>query len=226
MKSINLAVAACAAVSSAQAAVLTTLPTPVQQGGMIHINISLQGSDLVAHPESGTPVIQPLAAWSPGDTFDAASPWYSTLDPSQSAGLFNSQFGLLIDAGSTDPLPDGSKIMVGWVSGTANLDVYQWKNTAVQAFNPMLGTDGSSTEWDWSTVSHGMMHPLFVMPAGSSGAATATLSFTLTDSGGVPLAGYNATSATLNFTVVPEPSALVFGTASLALLARRKRTLA
>ncbi|MCB1133809.1 MAG: hypothetical protein KDN05_22005, partial [Verrucomicrobiae bacterium] len=68
MKSITLVVAACAAVSSAQGAVLTTLPTPVQQGGMIHINISLQGSDLVAHPESGTPVIQPLAAWSPGNT--------------------------------------------------------------------------------------------------------------------------------------------------------------
>ena len=223
MKSSIFLVAASAVLSTAHAAVLSALPTPVEQGGMIHINVSLQGTDLVAHPEAGTPVIQPLAAWKPGDTFDPASPWYSTLDPTQAAGLFNSQFGLLIDGGATDPLPDGSKIMVGWVSGTANLDIYQWKNTAVQAFTPILGTDGSSTKWDWSSVSLGMMHPMFVMPAGSSGTATATLSFTLTDSGGVPLAGYNATNATLNFSVVPEPSALVLGVASLGLLARRSR---
>lgn len=215
--------AACAAVPSTQAAVLGTLPSPVQQGGMIHINVSLQGDGLVVHLDSGTPVIQPLAEWNPGDTFDPASPWYAALDPTQSAGSFNSQYGLLIDAGETDPLPEGSKIMVGWVSGTAGIEVYQWKNTAVQAFNPILGTGGSSLQWDWSAVNHGMMHPMFVMPAGSSGNASATLSFTLADSTGTPLAAYEATNATLNFTVVPEPSALLLGAASLGLLIRRNR---
>lgn len=206
------------------AAVLTTLPTPVDQGGMIHINVSLQGANMVALPEAGTPVIQPLSAWKPGDSLDAASPWYSTLDPAQGAGLFNSRFGLLIDAGATDPLPLGSKILVGWVSGTAGLQSYRWRNTpAPQLFDGIMGTAGSSSSWDWSTVSHGMMHPLFVMPAGSSGPATATLSFTLVDESNVPLAGYNPTRATVHFSVVPEPSSLVLSAAAGLLLMRRRR---
>jgi len=213
-----------AAALPAGAVVLTTLPTPMDQGGMIHINVSLQGSNMVALPEAGTPVIQPLSAWKPGDSFDTVSPWYSTLDPSQAAGLFNSRFGLLIDAGATDPLPAGSKIMVGWISGTAGLEAFRWRNTpAPQLFDGIMGTNGSSVSWDWSTVSHGMMHPMFVMPAGSSGSATATLSFTLTDSAGVALPGYNPTQATLNFSVVPEPSSLAMAAGAGLLLARRRR---
>jgi hypothetical protein len=213
-----------AAALPVSAAVLTTLPTPMDQGGMLHINVSLQGSNLVALPEAGTPLIQPLSGWKPGDSLDAASPWYSTLDPAQGAGLFSSRFGLLIDAGATDPLPIGAKIMVGWVSGTAGLEAYRWRNTpAPQLFEGIMGTGGSSVSWDWSSVSHGMMHPLFVMPAGSSGSATATLSFTLVDSSNVALAGYNPTQATLNFSVVPEPSALVLSVGSGLLLLRRRR---
>lgn len=206
------------------ATILATLPTPVDQGGMIHINVSLQGSNLVALPEAGTPVIQPLSNWKPGDSLDVASPWYSTLDPAQAAGLFNSRFGLLIDAGATDPLPSGSKIMVGWVSGTAGLEAYRWRNSpAPQLFEGIMGTGGSSSSWDWSSVSHGMMHPLFTMPAGSSGSATATLSFTLVDASNIPLAGYNPTEATVNFSVVPEPSALVLSAGGSLLLMRRRR---
>jgi hypothetical protein len=209
----------------ATAAVLSTLPTPMDQGGMIHINVSLQGANIVALPESGTPVVQPLSAWKPGDTLDAVSPWYSTLDPTQGAGLFNSRFGLLIDAGATDPLPSGSKIMVAWVSGTAGLQTYRWRNSPTpQLFDGIMGTGGSATSWDWSTVSHGMMHPLFVMPAGSSGDAAATLSFTLVDSSNVPLAGYNPTQATLNFSVIPEPSTLALSAGAAFLLVRRRRS--
>ncbi len=209
----------------ATAAVLSTLPTPMDQGGMIHINVSLQGANIVALPESGTPVIQPLSTWKPGDTLDPASPWYSTLDPTQGAGLFNSRFGLLIDAGATDPLPGGSKIMVAWVSGTGGLQAYRWRNTPTpQLFEGIMGTGGSSTSWDWSSVSHGMMHPLFVMPAGSSGAAAATLSFTLVDASNVPLSGYNPTQATLNFSVVPEPSILALSATAALLLVRRRRS--
>lgn len=206
------------------ATVLTNLPNPMDQGGMIHINVSLQGSNLVALPEAGTPVIQPMSAWKPGDSLDPASPWYATLDPTQGAGLFNSRFGLLIDAGATDPLPDGSKIMVGWVSGTPGLQSFRFRNTpAPQLFDGIMGTNGSPVSWDWSTVSHGMMHPVFVMPAGSSGSASATLSFTLVDASYVPLAGYNPTQATLNFSVVPEPSSLALTAGAGLLLMRRRR---
>lgn len=224
MKSLIFSLSFATFATTAGAAVLTTLPTPMNQGGMIHINVALQGGGLVVHLDPGTPVIQPLAAWKPGDTLDSASPWFSTLDPTQSAGLFNSQYGLVIDAGTTDPLPDGAKILVGWVSGTAGLEAFQWKNTAPQMFSGILGTDGSSTSWDWSTVSHGMMHPLFVMPAGSSGSATATLSFTLADASNVPLAGYTPAQTTLNFSVVPEPSAFVLSAGAGLLALRRRRT--
>lgn len=223
MKSLSFALTLTALALPAGAAVLATLPTPVNQGGMIHINVSLQGNTLFAVPEAGTPVIQPLAAWKPGDTFDAASPWYASLDPTQGAGLFNSQFGLLIDAAVTDPLPAGSKIMVSWLSGSAGLQTFQWKNTTTQAFNGMLGSAGSPASWDWSTVNHGMMHPMFVMPAGAAGTATASLGFTLTDASGTALEGYQPAQTTLNFTVVPEPSAVLLSAVGATVLGLKRR---
>ncbi len=208
----------------ADAAILTMLPSPMTQGGMIHINFSLDGFTLAAVPEAGTPVIQPLSAWKPGDSLDAASPWFSTLDPAQGAASFNSQFGFVIDAGNSDPLPVDSKVLISWVSGTTGLEAYRWKNTDPQVFEGILGTAGSSVGWDWSSVSHGMMHPLFVMPAGYTGPASATLAFTLADSSNVPLSGYNTAQATLNFTVVPEPSVLGISAGALLLLGRRRRS--
>jgi hypothetical protein len=192
---------------------------------MIHINVAFNETTgvLTAAPEVGTPDIKPLASWKPGDTFAETSPWYATLDPSQAAGMFNSQFGLVV-AGS-DTFPEGSKIMVGLVSATPGMEVYQWKNTDPQAFNGMLGTDGSLAAWDWGAVMHGMMHPMFVMPSGSSGSASAVLSFTLSDGSGVALPGYAPTQATLNFNVVPEPSALLLCCAAgLFALGRRRPT--
>lgn len=206
------------------ATVLTTLPTPMNQGGMIHINVALNGSAMEVLVDPGTPVIMPLSAWMPGDTLDLASPWYATLDPSQSAGLFNSQFGLVM-SGDSDLLPANSTIIVGWVSGTAGLEAFRWRNSpAPQLFDGILGTEGSSTSWDWGTVNRGMMHPLFTLPAGSSGTASATLSFTLTDSSGMALPGYTATQTTLNFNVVPEPSAWVLAMVAGLLVLRRNRS--
>ena len=56
------------------ATVLTALPSPMAQGGMIHINVALNGSVMEVLVDSGTPVIKPLSAWIPGDTLDSASP--------------------------------------------------------------------------------------------------------------------------------------------------------
>ncbi|MCU0751588.1 MAG: PEP-CTERM sorting domain-containing protein [Akkermansiaceae bacterium] len=221
MKLPILTFCTAAIVSNAGAVVLTTLPTPMNQGGMIHLNIALNGNALTVDPEPGTPDLKPLAAWKPGDTLDPASPWYSTLDPTQGAGLFNSQFGLVLF--NSDPLPPGTKIMVGWVSGTPGMEAYQWKNTEPQLFTGILGTDGSPASWDWGSVAHGMMHPLFVMPAGSSGSANVTLSFTLADGDGSPVSGYTPAQTTMNFTVVPEPSALLLSAAGCLFGLRRRR---
>lgn len=221
MKHICLIVFTIAIAPHAGAVILTTLPTPMNQGGMIHLNIALNGNAITVDPEPGTPDIKPLAAWKPGDTLDPVAPWYSTLDPTQGAGLFNSQFGLVLF--DSDPLPLGTKIMVGWVSGTPGMEAYQWKNTEPQLFNGILGTDGSPTSWDWGTVAHGMMHPMFVMPAGSGGSANVTLSFTLADGDGIALPGYTAAQTTMNFNVVPEPSALLLSAAGCLFGFRRRR---
>lgn len=203
------------------ATVLTLLPGPMDQGGMIHINVALNGTSLTAAPEPGTPDLKPLSSWKPGDTLDPASPWYATLDPAQAAGLFNSRFGLVLF--ESDPLPADTKIMVSWVSGTPGLEAFRWRNSAPQLFDPILGTDGSAVAWDWSTVSHGMMHPVFVMPAGSSGTANMTLAFTLTDSTGTPVPGYTAAQTTVGFNVIPEPSAVLLSAFGGAMALRRRR---
>lgn len=223
MKTFYLTALLFAVAARSGATVLTTLPTPMNQGGMIHINVAFNETTslLTAAPETGTPVIKPLSVWKPGDTFSPTSPWHSTLDPSQAAGMFNSQFGLVLF--ESDPLPAGSQIMVGLVSTTPGLEVFQWKNTDPQNFNGILGTDGSATSWNWGSVAHGMTHPMFVMPAGSSGVASATLSFTLSDASGVALPGYTPVQTTLNFTVVPEPSALLLSSAAGLLVFRRNR---
>jgi hypothetical protein len=224
MKHLLLTASLFAIASRSGAAVLTTLPTPMNQGGMIHINVAFNEitSALTAVPEPGTPVIQALSAWKPGDTFAPSSPWYATLDPTQAAGMFNSQFGLVLF--ESDPLPAGSQIMVGLVSKTPGLDAFQWKNTDPQNFTGILGTDGSDSSWNWGSVAHGMTHPMFVMPAGSNGTAEAILSFTLTDGSGIALPGYSTAQATLNFTVVPEPSALLLSSLAGLLILRRRRS--
>jgi hypothetical protein len=208
--------------SSAFAVVLTTLPSPMTQGsGMIHIDIAYDEDTgiLSSGVNAGTPNIKPLTEWKPGDTFDPASPWYTTLDPTQAAGMFNSQFGLVMY--NSDPLPLGSKIMVNLVSATAGLETYLWKNTVTQAFQGIMGTNGSAVSWDWSSVAHGMFHPMFVLPSGSSGSASAILGLTLVDSLNAPLPG-GSTQATLNFQAIPEPSSLLLVGAGTAMLAFRR----
>jgi hypothetical protein len=224
MKHLFLTASLFAITARSGAAVLTTLPTPMNQGGMIHINIAFNEltSALTAVPEPGTPVIKPLSEWKPGDTFSPTSPWYATLDPTQAAGLFNSQFGLVLF--ESDPLPAGSQIMVGVVSKTPGLDAFQWKNTDPQNFTGMLGTGGSATSWNWGSVAHGMMHPMFVMPSGSNGTAGVTLSFTLADGSGIALPGHTPAQATLNFTVVPEPSALLLSSLAGLFIVHRRRS--
>lgn len=213
-----------AGASCASAAVLNILPTPMEQGGMIHINVAYNEITevLTAAPEAGTPILQPLTLWKPGDSFAPTSPWYTTLDPSQSGGLFNSQFGLVLF--DSDPLPVGSHIEVRVVSATAGLDVYRWRNTSTQLFDGIMGTGGSAAAWDWSIVSHGMFHPMFVLPGGTSGPASATLELALVDGAGDPLPGTSSVQTSLSFTAVPEPSMVPLSiVAGLLVLQRRRR---
>jgi hypothetical protein len=212
------------AASPVYAAVLTMLPTPMEQGGMIHINVAYNEITevLTAVPASGTPVLQPLTSWKPSDQFDPASPWYTTLDPSQSGYLFNSQFGLVLSG--SDPFPIGSRMFVTMVSATPGLEVYRTRNTATQLFDGIMGTNASSASWDWSTVAHGMFHPMFVLPSGFSGPATATLEFVLVDGVGDPLPGVAPVQAVIGVTAVPEPATMsLFAVAAVLGLVRRRQ---
>lgn len=213
------------AATSLHAAVLQMLPSPMAQGGMIHVNVSFNEDTnvLTAVPESGTPVLKPLTMWNPGDSFNPASPWYTTLDPSQSGGVFNSQFGLVLY--NSDPLPSGSRILVSMLSASSGLGVYRWRNTDPQLFDGIMGTGGSSTAWDWSSAAHSMFHPMFVMPSGSSGGVSATLEFSLVDGLGTPLPGISSVQANLSFSAVPEPSGLALALVGACLCLRRKRTI-
>jgi hypothetical protein len=212
------------AASPVYAAVLTMLPTPMEQGGMIHINVAYNEITevLTAVPASGTPVLQPLTSWKPGDQFDPASPWYTTLDPLQSGYLFNSQFGLVLSG--SDPFPIGSRMFVTMISATPGLEVYRTRNTVPQLFDGIMGTNASSASWDWSTVAHGMFHPMFVLPSGFSGPATATLEFVLVDGVGVPLPGVAPVQAVIGVTAVPEPATMsLFAVAAVLGLVRRRQ---
>lgn len=85
----------------------------------------------------------------------------------------------------------------------------------------MLGTSGSSPTLQWDG---GMLHPMFVMPADSSGAAAVTLRFTITDSDYVPGDGHAPVDATVTFIAIPEPSMPVLALSGVgAVLIRRKR---
>ena len=206
------------------ATVLSNLPTPMQQGGMIHINVAYNetSDSLSVNIESGVPVLQPLTARAnPGDSFDPTSPWYATLDPSQAAGMFNSQFGLVLF--ESDPLPLGTSLFVNLVSASPGLEAFRWRNNAPQLFDGIMGTDGSDNSWDWGTVAHGMFHPMFVLPAGSSGTADATLRFAVIDSGGIPVPGVNSAQAAVTFTVIPEPSSSWLAVSGACLLFRRHK---
>jgi hypothetical protein len=110
------------------AAVLSDLPGPMSQGGMIHLYTTFTNSEtgtfFVAFDVPHSPLeMKPLDLWSPGDTLDPVHPWYSELDPTQGAGMFNSRYGFWVNAAQSDLLPAGLSIGVRLVSSTPGLEI-------------------------------------------------------------------------------------------------------
>ncbi|MGE9295439.1 MAG: hypothetical protein ACQKBV_04040 [Puniceicoccales bacterium] len=214
------------------AAILEAIPTPVQQGGMIHTMVTFTDQPTGTFSimqEPGIPVMQPLTAWSPGDTFDPADPWYTTLDPSQGDLPFNSQYGLMVNGGASDPLPGGKSLGIRVTDIDAGLEGYFYSTAGAGTFDLVLGDVGDAVQW-----SGNMWHPVFV--ADGPGSYDVTLQFFIIDA---PFSGFvSPTSAladpnfamgevTLTLTAVPEPStyALAVGFVCLGavMLIRRKR---
>jgi len=224
LRALMFATLPISTISTSHAAVLPVLPTPGEQGGMIHANVWFDGSLLHSYFDAGIPELKPLVVWSPGDTFDPSSPWFAKLDPSTGAGAFNSQYGLLIDGSLTDPLPGGSKIMVTYVAASTGIGIYRWRNNDPQLFEPILGTEGSPISWDWGALSHAMFHPMFVADPGTGPDPTVTLRFDLVDATtNEILPQYGGTQAVFQFALIPEPGTALMSAFALLLVARRNR---
>ena len=230
-----------AAVGGARAATLAALPSPMLQGGMIHLNIGFldQPADsFSAHADAGVPVLKPLSEWSAGDTFDPSDPWFGRLDPSADGAYFNSQYGLVFDAAGSDSIPPGRSIGVRMTAISPGLEAYFYRGTAgSELFTPVFlsaGSAGDSVLW-----SGGMWHPVFVAdPAAAGGELSASFEFFLADAApttptttvdyATPAAavpGRSVGALTISFAVVPEPAnaAGIAGLAMLAATASRRR---
>ncbi len=179
---------------------------------MIHINIDFNSfnDELSVHVDSGVPQMQPLSVASPGDSFNPAAPWYTTLDPSQEGLAWTRRYGFVA---TNDPAPEGLSFWVDLDVTTMGLEAY-FTRTEPDMFTPIFGTDGSSTLWEFPNT---MIHPVF---AGDPTVASYVLTGTIYvgDSEGVAAAGYNSAAFTLNFTSVPEPGVYALAVGLLALV--------
>lgn len=195
-------------------ATLTSLPSPVAQGGMIHINVAFVDqptNTFDVHVDAGTPPLQPLSLWNPGDNFDPADPWYAALDPSQEGRAFNSQYGFLIDGANSDPVPTGTSLGIRLLSATPGLSSYFYRATdGNEVFEPVFTVSHDYVLWNGS-----MWHPVFT--ATSAGSYSATFEFFLADqtigsspvdftTDASPEPGYSLGQVTLHWSAIPEPA--------------------
>ncbi|MCX6971610.1 MAG: PEP-CTERM sorting domain-containing protein [Verrucomicrobia bacterium] len=210
------------ALMQAQAAILTTIPSAMTQGGMIHINVTFldqASGTFSSNVESGTPQMKPLALWSPGNNFDAMSPWYMTLDPTQEARQYSNRFGFLVDTGASSLIPGGKSLGIRMLSSMPGLGAYFYNTSGNGTFAPVFLTSGSAHDYVlWNGT---MWHTVFTMPASTpyGTPVSATFEFFLADSAAgsavdytttaSAAAGYSTTTQTVSWTAIPEPSAWV-----------------
>lgn len=229
---LHIIIASLLAAVTARAAILQSIPSPMAQGGMIHINTVFldQPTDTFdVHLDPGTPEMKPLALWSPGDNFDTTDPWYGELDPTQSARAFSSRFGFLLDVANSDLLPTGNSIGLRLLSATPGLKAYFYRGTpGSELFDEVFTPSRDYVLWNGT-----MWHPVFTAP--SNGPWQATFEVFLANAATVgnvdytttagEVAGYDKTSFTLHFNAVPEPGVTPLLAIGAALLVRRNRRL-
>lgn len=232
----------------AQAATLTALPTPMQQGGMIMPAVDFipsgtdSGTVTVTQP-STVPVIAPLTYWKPGDDLNNGKSWSDELDPVSGAGLaFSSRYGFNPAAATlSSVLPAGTTLGIKMTSASAGLKGYLYNSTA-NLFDLVYDSAGDSVLWG----SLMMWHPVFTVDAanfaiGNTYTATfevyvatpdAAVNTTYTvdkDTTSTTTAGYSSSSVTLTWQAVPEPSTNVlvgFAVLMLGGCLRRQRRVA
>jgi hypothetical protein len=212
-----------------RAANLTSIPSPMAQGGMIHVYVSFQNvltNSFNVSTDAGTPQLKPLSLWAPGDNFLPADPWYSALSPSAQGQPFNSQYGFLIDSGTSDFPPAGASIGIRLLSATPGLQAHFYRATDPKSFTPVFVPAHDYVLWTGN-----MWHPVFTAPG--AGNYEATFQFFLANASGASVAdftttasavpGYSTAAVTLQFSAVPEPSSLVLLAGGLGVLWWRLR---
>jgi len=214
-----------------RAADLSAIPTPMAQGGMIHVYVSFQdvlSNSFSVSTDAGTPTLKPLSLWAPGDNFLPSDPWYTALSPSVQSRAFNSQYGFLIDSATSDFLPAGNSIGIRLLSASPGLQAHFYRGTDPKSFTEVFSPSRDYVLW-----SGNMWHPVFSAPGAGNyeatfqffvaNAATTSVADFTTAASAVP--GYSTANVTLQFTAVPEPSTLALVVVGFGafILSRRRR---
>lgn len=176
--------AACVTMAVAQADLITSVPGPDDQGGMIMPLIYITNTDDPENPTRGTlavgfdphssPVLAGLQYWSPGSWFDATAAWRADLGspagaggtPPENAGrgaLFNSQYGFTFGA---DPFEGWAYVPVGKCLGirlksrsSSFLRAFNYDDS-VNIWDEVMSPSRPQVLWDGT-----MWHNYFTLPA-------------------------------------------------------------
>ncbi len=223
------------AVTSSHASVLTAIPGPDDQGGMIMPMVVLNDDTISTMYSS--PAVPPLLAslghWAPGDSFSPTSSWYEELDPlGGDNSLFNNQYGFTF-MGS---IPSGKALGLRLVaSSSPDLQFFNYVNSQ-NRFDAVFSSPASQVLWNGA-----MWHPYAVAPDTMAGGTyTATFEVFVANASFASGTGfadysagalsatrdmaYNTSSITYTWTVVPEPSSAAIALVGITgLLTKRRR---
>ena len=199
-----------------------TPPMPGMTSGigdhdMKHIGVGLSGTSLFIHydPAPPSPAV-PLTMMS-GHGIDYTPDKFDVLEDV----YFNAQYGW--NPYGFVSLPEGLSVWIERTGATqpagSTFTVYEagmGSEMAAWTMNPIYTTDGA--RWEWNGV---MQHDYYT--ADLPGSYTMLFDVYVGNASGIPDPGYAPTSATLEFVVLPEPTAIGLASlAALGLLVRRR----
>jgi hypothetical protein len=182
---------------SARAGLITAVPGPDDQGGMIMPMVSIQATaGMASDPTAGminvsfspvsTPLLSTLEQWSSGDWLEETAAWKTSLGspegvggtPAANAGdggLFNNQYGFMFMSMGTMMManvPTGKSLAIKLTTlSSLNLESYNYGNAANRWDEVWTAGVNSQVLWNGS-----MWHNYYVLPAGSA-AGTYTASY-------------------------------------------------